>query len=137
MSPQEYKEIRWKQRFENFSRAYTLLKEASETSGLSRLEKEGLIQRFEYTFELAWKTVKDYLEAKGVVEKFPRDVLKTAVSTEILKDGQSWMNMLDSRNQLSHCYDEKSFEKVVQSISREYTPAIYQLFSYLKVEMDS
>lgn len=73
------KEIRWKQRFENLTKAYNQLHAAMERiDQLSTLEKDGLIQRFEYTFELAWKTMKDYLESQEVTAGFPRDVIKAA-----------------------------------------------------------
>ena len=75
-------DIRWKQRFQNFDRAYVLLRDALENgpSALNPLEKEGVVQRFEYCFELAWKTIKDYLEYGGVVftSITPRQVLKDA-----------------------------------------------------------
>ena len=75
------KEIRWKQRFQNFEKAFLQFDEAVSTiDELSVLEKEGLIQRFEYTFELAWKTLKDYLESQEVEAKFPREVIKKRIS---------------------------------------------------------
>ena len=75
------KEIRWRQRYENLKRAYALYQEGVQREELNRLEKEGLIQRFEYTFELSWKTLKDYLEAKGILVSYPRDVIKEAFTT--------------------------------------------------------
>ena len=91
------KELRWRQRFENFEKAYSQLHAAIEIfDRLSNLEKEGLIQRFEYTFELAWKTLKDYLEANEVEVKFPRDVIKSAFHYELIQDGEVWMDMLKS-----------------------------------------
>jgi nucleotidyltransferase substrate binding protein (TIGR01987 family) len=74
----DMKEIRWRQRYENLKRAYALYDEGARAEKLNRLEKEGLIQRFEYTFELSWKTMKDYLAGKGVDVAYPRDVLKEA-----------------------------------------------------------
>lgn len=107
-----YKEIRWKQRFENFENAFLLLEEAvNDFPNLSKLEKEGLIQRFEYTFELSWKTLKDFLESQGVEAKFPREVIKQAFKNELILDGELWLQMLDSRNQMAHTYDEKTFKK--------------------------
>lgn len=72
------KEERWRQRFRNLLKAYTLFQEAATAGRLSVLESEGRIHRFEYTFELAWKTLKDYLEAQGVSATFPREVIKAA-----------------------------------------------------------
>lgn len=86
-------DIRWLQRFENFSRAYGLLRSALEERDLddfSDLEQEGIIQRFEYTYELSWKTMKDYLEHEGVVISpvTPRNVIKEAFAARIVEDGQ-------------------------------------------------
>lgn len=73
-------DIRWKQRFQNFQNAFMQLDQAvSNVDKLSVLEKEGMVQRFEYTFELAWKTLKDFLEDQNVEAKFPREVIKKAV----------------------------------------------------------
>ena len=92
-------DIRWKQRLENFERAFLLLKEAFEKdpAEMSDLEKEGVIQRFEYTFELAWKTLHDYLVYSGVSfdQITPRSIIKQAFAAKIIKDGQTWMDMLE------------------------------------------
>src|SRR5216117_3971157 len=113
-------DIRWKQRFQNFDRAFALLSEALATgaSSLSLLEKEGVIQRFEYSFELAWKTIKDFLEAGGLVitPVTPRQVLKDAFAAKVIDDGQVWIDMLDHRNLLSHTYDSSVFEEAVEAV---------------------
>ena len=127
-------DVRWKQRFSNFSRAFALLREAFERgpSVLSKLEKEGAIQRFEYTFELAWKLLKDYLEAEGatVAPLTPRQVLKEAYAAGILGDGQTWIEMLDQRNLLSHNYDEQVFENAVAAIAARYLPALEAMHAW-------
>ena len=129
-------DVRWKQRFENFERAYLLLKEAFEQDPgeMSDLEKEGAIQRFEYTFELAWKTLKDYLVYSGVVfdEITPRSVIKQAFAAKIIEDGQTWIDMLEQRNLMSHTYDDESLQIAFSSISRSYLTAIEQVFTWLK-----
>ena len=131
-------DIRWKQRFQNFDRAFGLLREAMENgpAALNQLEKEGVIQRFEYCFELAWKTVKDYLEASGfvLVTVTPRQVLKDAFAAKILKDGQVWIDMLDHRNLLSHTYDLASFETAVNAIHGQYLLAFEGLHEFLRKE---
>ncbi len=128
-------DVRWKQRFQNFDRAFVLLREALEggPSALSPLEKEGVIQRFEYSFELAWKTLKDFLEADGLViaPLTPRQVIKDAFAAKVLTDGQIWIDMLDHRNLLSHSYDFSVFEKAVDAISRRYLKAMEDLHGYL------
>lgn len=127
-------DIRWKQRFANFDRAFVLLREALERgpSALSMLEKEGVIQRFEYSFELAWKTVKDYLEQSGLIISpvTPRQVLKEAFAAKLLADGQVWIDMLDHRNLLSHTYDFSVFSKAVDAIAARYLPAMATLHEF-------
>ena len=134
-------DIRWKQRFENFDRSYVLLRSALENGpeALNALEKEGVIQRFEYCFELAWKTVKDYLEASGLVfaTVTPRQVLKDAFAAKILKEGPVWMDMLDHRNLLSHTYDSTQFSIALDAIHRRYLNALAELHEVLHQEASS
>jgi nucleotidyltransferase substrate binding protein (TIGR01987 family) len=127
-------DIRWQQRFSNFHRAFELLREALERgpAALSALEKEGVIQRFEYTFELAWKLLKDYQEAEGMVISplTPRQVIKDAFAAKLLPDGQIWVDMLDHRNLLSHNYDEKVFAIAVEAIAQRYLPALFSMHEW-------
>lgn len=129
-------DIRWKQRFDNYRRAVALLGEALERgpAALSALEKEGVVQRFEYSYELAWKTLKDYLEENGVVlpQVTPRQVIKEAFAARILPDGQVWMDMLDHRNLLAHTYDEAVFGTAVEAIAGRYLPALNSLHNWLE-----
>lgn len=116
---------RWEYRFDNFHRAYLLLREAIELSrqrGLSQLEQEGTVQRFEYCWELAWKTIKDYLEYQGVVLETvtPRAVLKAGFAANVIEDGDAWMAALDARNKMAHTYNLKVFEQVVMAIETRY-----------------
>lgn len=127
------KDIRWKQRFQNLDRAYTQFEDAvSRYSRLNRLEKEGLIKRFEYTVELAWKTLKDYLEAQGVNVDFPRAVIKAAFQHSILEDGDVWMEMLESRNLMVHTYSEERFQSIINKVVSVYYPALTQVRGYLE-----
>jgi nucleotidyltransferase substrate binding protein (TIGR01987 family) len=132
--------IRWKQRFQNLNRAVLLLQEALEggVEQLSILEKEGVVQRFEFTLELAWKTLKDYLEYSGVVIEpvTPRNVLKEAFAAKILPDGQVWIDMLDHRNLLSHTYDEAAFNTAVDALAGRYLPAMVHLHRWFLERMD-
>ncbi len=123
---------RWLYRFNNFQRAYTLLREAMQQaakSGLNQLEKEGVIQRFEYGIELAWKTMKDYLEYQNIVlpQVTPRAVIKEAFAAKLISDGQAWMDALDARNKMSHTYDIEQFERVIEDIKDHYLPAMEAL----------
>ncbi|MCT4593805.1 MAG: nucleotidyltransferase substrate binding protein [Anaeromicrobium sp.] len=127
-----HKDIQWRQRFENFNRAYKQLHAAIiDFNKLSILEKEGLIQRFEYTFELAWKTLKDYLESQEVEVKFPREVIKAAFHYGLIEDGEVWMDMLEKINLLAHTYDEERFNFAITKIKEEYYKAIYEVYNLL------
>jgi nucleotidyltransferase substrate binding protein (TIGR01987 family) len=101
---------------------------------LSDLEKEGVIQRFEYTFELAWKTLKDYLVYSGVAfdQITPRSVIKQAFTARIIADGQTWIDMLEQRNAMSHTYDNETFETVFRNIAERYMAALEQVYTWLK-----
>jgi nucleotidyltransferase substrate binding protein (TIGR01987 family) len=128
-------DIRWKQRFQNFDRAVALLREPFErdVATLSNLEKEGTVQRFEFTVELAWKTLKDYLEYEGQVidPVTPRNIIKEAFAAHILSDGQVWIDMLDHRNLLAHTYDEATFDAAVLALRDRYRAAIEELHLWL------
>ena len=130
--------VRWKQRFRNFERAFVLLRQAMENgpAALNQLEKEGVIQRFEYCFELAWKTVKDYLKEGGLVlaAASPRQILEGAFSAKIIGDGQVWIDMLNHRNLLSHTFDCTVFDKAVEAIHVRYLAAIDQLREFFQRE---
>ena len=134
-------DIRWQQRLTNFERALRLLREAMAhgPEALNQLEKEGVIQRFEYCFELAWKTVKDYMEASGVVFDvvMPRQVIKDAFAAKVLEDGATWIAMLDHRNLLSHTYNPAVFEQAVDAIHQRYLPLLEELHRFLQLEATS
>lgn len=131
-------EIRWQQRLASFERALSLLREAmlNGPGALNQLEKEGVIQRFEYCFELGWKTSKDYMEANGFVFAvvMPRQVLKEAYAAKIIADGEAWIAMLDHRNLLSHTNSPVVFEQAVAAIQERYLPALEQLKGFMQLE---
>jgi len=83
---------------------------------------DGVLHRFEFTFELAWKTIKDYLEYMGIVEKIgsPREIIKAGYKAEILEDAEDWIQMMLSRNELSHLYDEDTSRKIYKQIKEKY-----------------
>jgi len=123
-------DIRWVQRFQNFSKSCMLLSEINnyapeETIAIIR---EGFIQRFEIAFELAWKTLRDYLEYEGLnVQPTPRAVIKEAFATGIVSDGETFISMLEARNMMSHKYDENTFNAVFLQIQREFLPLLNNL----------
>lgn len=124
---------RWYQRFESFEKAYKLLNQAltDDFNKLSDLEQEGAIQRFEYTYELAWKLLKDYLEYSGAVnftEITPRNIFKEAFAANLINDGQIFIEMMLSRNFLSHCYEKEKALKVLNDIQHKYLPALKNLY---------
>ena len=116
---------RWIYRFDNYKRAFSLLREAveiMETRELTPLEKEGVIRRFEYTWELAWKVMKDYLEHEGVVldKVTPASVIRAAFNAKLITNGECWMQALDARNKMSHVYNMQKFEGTIQDIQKNY-----------------
>lgn len=117
-------EVRWIQRTNSFERAFARLKAAvklAEQRELSDLEAQGLIQGFEYTHELAWKTLKNFLEAQGIVNLYgSRDTTRTAFRNGLIENGEVWMDMVDKRNLTSHTYDEDVAAEVVRTIRNTY-----------------
>lgn len=128
-------DIRWKQRFQNFEKAVGHLQEAIEIKTPSYIEKAGIIQIYEFTFELAWKTLKDYLEDKHLDVKFPRDALKEGFMNEIIKEGDIWMDMLEKRNLMSHTYNESNAELAYNLIKTDYFFQIFDLYQTLQKEL--
>ncbi len=129
-------DIRWKQRFENYQKALFLLSDALKEGAdkLSLLEKEGTLQRFEFTFELAWKVMKDYLEEDGVVISplTPKNVIKQAFISRIIENGQVWIDMLLSRNLMSHTYDSIKFEVIAKDVEIKYLVELKNLENFFQ-----
>ena len=127
-------DIRWKQRFENLQSAYRNLQEAVAANAEApenKLFQMALIKAFEMTFELSWKTMKDFLSFNGIDEKLPREIIKQAFATDIIADGQCWIDMLEERNLMAHIYDEARARKAIAHISQRYMAALAQLHAYL------
>ena len=129
-------DIRWQQRFTNFKKALLQLQSAADLSKqrpLSDLEKQGVIQAFEFTHELAWNVLKDYLQDQGNQNiKGSKDATREAFKVDLITDGEQWMAMIQSRNVSSHTYDERTAEQLVSVIFKHYFP----LFIALKTEME-
>ena len=126
---------RWMEGFQTFDYGLKLLRQAFERGDgtLNRLEKEGVIHRFEYCLELAWKIARDYLENSGLViaPVTPREVVRQAAAAQIVADAQVWIDMLDHRTLLAHSYDGVVFSEVVEAINTRYLPAMEQLHGFL------
>lgn len=130
-------DIRWKQRFDNFDRAFRLLKSALEERSLdeySVLAQEGLARRFKNVFELAWKTMKDYLEDSGlqITPVTPKAVIKEAFAAKFIDDGQIWIDMMHDRSLLAHTYDLKRFKKALTSVKNNYLPKLEHLHQWFQ-----
>jgi nucleotidyltransferase substrate binding protein (TIGR01987 family) len=130
-------DIRWVQRFQNFNKAFIKLENAVLSfikNGLSELEVEGLIQRFEYTHELAWNVTKDFFEQEGnttIMES--RSATREAFKKEIITDGENWMDMINSRNLTTHTYNEGVAEEITSKIANTY----YPLFKEFQLKMNT
>ncbi len=124
-------DIRWKQRFDNFQRALAQLTVAvrlAEQRPLSDLERQGLIQGFEFTHELAWNVLKDYLELEGIQGLVgSRSTVREAFKRGLIVDGEAWMDMIEKRNLSSHAYDLGVAETVAQAVSAHYHPLFLDL----------
>jgi nucleotidyltransferase substrate binding protein (TIGR01987 family) len=122
------KDIRWKQRFANYQKALKQFVSAIESNSQDRLAQEGLIQRFEYTFELAWKCLQDILQSRGFAEiRGPRPVIEQAFQDGLIIDGKIWMEMLRARNEASHLYDEKVFQEIYKLACESFSAPLLAL----------
>jgi len=119
-------DIRWIQRFSNFNKALKKLNEAvalNEKRTLSELEKQGLIQAFEYTHELAWKVMQDFFIYQGNTEiRGSRDATREAFRVALITDGDNWMDMIKKRNLTSHTYNEETAEAIYIAIIKNFQP---------------
>ena len=131
-------DIRWIQRYANFHKACSRLVAVTEADrfmdDLSELEIEGLVQRFEYTFELAWKVLQDLLIYKGYEFMMgPNGTLKVAFDDGLIADHDGWRKMAKSRNTLSHVYDEEEVLPIVKLIYSDYAPLLKKLAEELNI----
>lgn len=129
------KDIRWKQRFVNYKKALSQLQEAIENNGENPPDiiKEGIIQRFEFTHELSWKVLKDFLEYEGFQNiSESRSAVRESFNLGILTKGQIWMDMIESRNRTVHTYDQNILNEEFSKIIEKY----YPLFVEFKASME-
>ena len=132
-------ELRWKQRFQNFEKAYNILNRA-----LARYEAEpedeivqmALVQAFEFTYELSWNTMKDYLENEGFDEvKNSKQTIRTAFKAELIHDAEKWMEVIQKRNLASHTYNQSVLEETVQYTKEGFFPLARKLYEDLKNQL--
>ncbi|MBU5612475.1 nucleotidyltransferase substrate binding protein [Geomonas azotofigens] len=118
--------IRWKQRFNNYLRALNILTEAvqlAEERQLTKLEEQGMVQGFEFTHELAWNVLKDYLDEKGIVGLIgSKDATREAFKNGLIEDGTAWMDMIKARNLSSHTYNPETAEEIVGNVLTRFYP---------------
>lgn len=129
-------DIRWKQRFENYNKALGRLQEAltavAKEPG-NHLYEMATIQAFEFSIELGWKLLKDYLKFQGVPDiSLPRDIVRQAFQAQLIQNGQTWIDMLEARNKTSHTYDDAKAAQVVQQIQAHFFPALKQVQDYFQ-----
>ena len=132
----DQQDIRWQQRFSNYQKALQQLGRAIELSRqrpLSELEEQGLIQSFEYTYELAWNVLRDFLTFQGSQNIHgSRDTIREAFSSDLIEDGEGWMDMLKDRNRTSHTYNQETANEIIRNIVHRY----YDLFVALLQKLE-
>ena len=128
--------VRWTQRFKHFEQAYAQLEKAvalSRKRPLSELEEQGIIQAFEYTHELAWNVLKDFLEEQGVRDLYgSKDSSREAFKRGLIENGDAWMDMIQSRNLTSHTYNRDIAQQIVQAILEKYYAEFGRMFEKFK-----
>lgn len=124
---------RIKQRIDDLQKALGRLEEVlKEDPKISTAIMDGTIQRFEFTFELAWKCAKDFLGNSGVEVNSPRAAIKESFKAKLLKDGDGWIEMLEDRNRTAHLYDEDQIKKVYEKIKSTYFPLLSHFQAAIK-----
>lgn len=128
---------RWKQRLANYRKAVTQISRAvdlAQARPLSELERQGLIQAFEFTHELAWNVMKDYFIDQGnTAITGSRDAIREAFSAGLLEDGEGWMEMIQSRNQSVHAYNERVAAEIARRITDRYRELFEQFLERMKL----
>jgi nucleotidyltransferase substrate binding protein (TIGR01987 family) len=130
-------DIRWKQRYKHFKQAFSQLEKAVHLAlqrPLSELEEQGLIQSFEYTHELAWNVLKDFLEDQGLKNLYAsKDSTREAFKRGLIQNGEVWMDMIQSRNLTSHTYNQKIAREIAEKIIENYVPEFSRLIELMEM----
>ena len=133
-------DVRWIQRLVHYTQALGRLREAkklADSRPLSELEQQGMIKAFEFTHELAWNVLKDFLEYQGTQGLYgSRDVVRMAFKVGLIQDGEVWMDMIADRNQIDHTYDEETADRILSAICEEYLPQFETLQSHMQTLRD-
>jgi nucleotidyltransferase substrate binding protein (TIGR01987 family) len=126
-------DIRWKQRLANYDKALGQLQKFIAKGDLNELERQGLVQAFEYTYELAWNVMKDYFLYQGDDSiRGSRDAIRLAFNRGLIEDGKNWMDMIESRIKSGHTYNEETAEEIVKKVFDPY----FSLFISFKNKME-
>jgi nucleotidyltransferase substrate binding protein (TIGR01987 family) len=125
-------DTRWIQRFSNFERAFLLLQSALKIAHPSIVERAGLIQFFEMSFELSWKLLKDYEETEGFIVKTPREAIKQAFQSGLISNGHEWIDALQDRNLTAHTYNENTAIAVEAKIRDKYFQLLLEIYEYFQ-----
>lgn len=127
-------DMRWEQRFKNYQKALRQLERFLKETDLNDMEEQGLIQAFEYTYELAWNTIKDYLVYQGITDVVgSRDAFRIAYNRGLILEGSIWMSMIESRIKSSHTYNEEVAKEILKEIREKY----FKLFIQLEAKLIS
>jgi len=127
------KDIRWLQRFGNLKKVFNQLERFISNKELNEMESQGLIKAFEYTYELAWKTLQDLLKEKGYNDIVgPKPVIEQSFQDGLIKDGKEWLKMHNSRNLTSHSYDKETADEIILEIRDRY----FNLFKELMIRLE-
>jgi nucleotidyltransferase substrate binding protein (TIGR01987 family) len=133
----ENQDIRWQQRFDNFKKAFAQLDKAVQQGDFNELERQGLIKAFEYSYELAWNTLRDFLINKGYTDVIgSKASFRLAFQLGIIENGNGWMEMVKSRNLTSHTYNLETAESVEEAIETNYHKMFKQLIERLELEIN-
>lgn len=132
-------EIRWQQRLENFGKALAKLEAACDKLDYSDLERAGLVQMFEFSFELSWRVLKDLLFYEGYDVKTPREVIRKSFEVEYINedDTEVFLDALAKRNLLTHTYEEKTALEAEDLIKHQYYPLLQRIYDTLKRKITS
>ena len=133
-------ESRWQLRFQSFSRAqatFARILATTEEQQADEIPQMALIQAFEFTYELAWKMLKDYLESEGLLQvATPKEVIRTAFQAGVLNDGEKWMEAIAKRNLASHAYSQEVLNETVDYIRNEFAPLAQQLHQEFEARLE-
>ncbi len=126
---------RWEEKLDDFKNALNRLEEGLSETDINPLIVDGVIQRFEFNYELAWKVMKFFLEYQGIEGvKSPRTTFREAYSFGLIDDGDDWIDMLKDRNLTTHTYDEKRAKRIYDKIRDKHFDNLLAVYNRLKSE---